>query len=59
MDGERVGQITNQFLNYKIQTLMYNVLSSLKSISNQTIENISKINPQKLHQLILNILKLF
>ena len=48
----------NQLLNYKINTLKYSGFS-WKSISNLALENISKINPQKLYQLILNIWKLF
>ena len=55
MNEEDFEQITNQLLNYKIHTLKYNGKNSLKSISNQMFENISKINLQKLHQLILNI----
>ena len=47
--------IIDQLLNYKIHTLKYDFFDSLKSISNQMFENISKINLQKLHQLILNI----
>ena len=48
-------KIINQLLNYKIHTLKCNYHYSLNSISNQMLENISKINLQKLHQLILNI----
>ena len=48
-------QITNLLWNYKIHTLKYGEELSWKSISNQTLEIISKINPQKVHQLILNI----
>ena len=55
MDAEEVEQITNLLLNYKIHTLMYNQFGSLESISNQMLESFSKINPQELHQLILNI----
>ena len=51
-------KITNQLLNYKIHTLHLSNFS-LGWISNQAFENCSKINPQKLHQPILNILKLF
>ena len=50
INEEDFEQITNLILNYKIHTLNYNV--SWESISNQALENISKINPQKLHQLI-------
>ena len=59
MNEEDCEQITNQILNYKIHTLRYNEEDIGESISNQALENISKINPQKLHQLILNIQKLF
>ena len=55
MNEENFEQIINQLLNYKIHTLKYNYCYSLNSISNQMFENISKINLQKLHQLILNI----
>ena len=48
-------KIINQLLNYKIHTLKCNYCYSLNSISNKMLENISKINLQKLHQLILNI----
>ena len=40
-------QITNQLLNYKINTLDYS--NYRESISNHTLENISKINLQKLY----------
>ena len=53
MNAEEVEQITNQLLNYEIHTLKY--YDSLESISNLALENISKINPQKLYQFILNI----
>ena len=56
MNEEDFEQITNQLLNYKIHTLNYDV--SLELISNLVFESISKISPQKLHQLILNIWKL-
>ena len=49
-------EITNQVLNYKIHTLHYSD-ASWESISNLALENISKINPQKLYQLILNVWK--
>ena len=52
MNGEEFGQITNQLLNYKIHKLVYNEEDYWESISSQTLENISKINPQKLYQLI-------
>ena len=55
MDEEDFEQITNQLLNYKLHTLKFDTFDSLKSISNQMFENISKINLQKLHQLISNI----
>ena len=55
MNEEDFEQITNQLLNFKIQILNYEF--SWESIY-QTLENISKINPQKLYQLILNIWKL-
>ena len=56
MNEEDFEQITNQLLNYKIHTLNYDKnFGSLKSISKQMLVNISKINLQKLHQLILNI----
>ena len=45
-------QITNKLLNYKIHTLNCFTLGRWESISNLALENISKINPQKLHQLI-------
>ena len=54
-NAENVEQITNQLLNYKIRTLSYDEFDNWESISNQTLEDISKIKPQKLHQLILNI----
>ena len=54
MSNEEVEQITYQLLNYKIHYLNYYV--SWESVSNQTLENISRINPQELHQLILAIL---
>ena len=54
MSNEEVEQITYQLLNYKIHCLNYYV--SWESVSNQTLENISRINPQELHQLILAIL---
>ena len=57
MNEEDFEQITNLLLNYKIHKLGYYI--SLESISNQMLENISKINLQKLHQHILNIWKLF
>ena len=50
--------ITNQILNYKIHALKYNKVASWEWLSNQTLEHISKINLQKLHQLISNIWKL-
>ena len=53
MNEEDFEQITNLLLNYKIHKLGYYI--SLESISNQMLENISKINLQKLHQHILNI----
>ena len=53
MNAEEVEQITNQLLNYEIHTLKY--YDSLESISNLALENISKINPQRLYQFILNI----
>ena len=53
MEGEDFKQITNELLNYKIYFLKY--YARWESISNQELENISKINPQKLYQLILNI----
>ena len=54
MNEEEVEQITNQLLNYKIHILnLYDF--SWESISNQALENISKINLQELHQPILNI----
>ena len=55
MNTEDFDKIINQLLNYKIHTLKYGGFDSLKSISNQMLENISKINLQELHQLILNI----
>ena len=55
MNEEDFEQITNQLLNYKMHTLRYNEEDIGESISNLALENISKINPQKLHQLILNI----
>ena len=58
MDAEEVEKITNQLLNYKIHTLKYDSFGSWESISNLAFENISKINPQKLYQLILIILNL-
>ena len=54
MNVEDFEQITHLLLNYKIHKLDYSD-ASLERISNQALENISKINPQKLHQLILNI----
>ena len=53
INEENFEQLTNQLLNYKIHTLNY--YASWESISNQAIENISKINPQNLYQLILKI----
>ena len=55
MDEEDFEQITNQLLNYKIHKLDYSNNDNWESISNQALENISKINPQELHRLILNI----
>ena len=55
MNEENFEQLTNQLLNYKIHTLSYDEFDNWESISNQTLENISKINHQKLYQLILNI----
>ena len=55
INSEDFEQITNQLLNYKIHTLSYLDEAVLESISNLALENISKINPQELHQLILNI----
>ena len=55
IDGEDFEKITNRLLNYKIHTLKHNYKIKWESISNQTLENISKINPQELHRLILNI----
>ena len=55
MDEERVEKITNQLKNYTIHNLWYDEFDSWESISNQVLENISKINHQKLYQLILNI----
>ena len=57
MKAEDFEQITNQLLKYKIHTLNYGF--RWESISNQVLENISKINLQKLYQLILNIWNLF
>ena len=57
IDVERVEQITNQLLNYKIHTLKYDIIGIWESISNQALENISKINHQKLYQLIFKHLK--
>ena len=59
MNEEEVEQITNQLLNFKIQNLKNDWFARWELISNQTLENISKINPQNLHLLILNIWKLF
>ena len=53
MNEEDFEQIINQLLDYKIHTLKYIV--SWESINNLVLESISKINPQKLYQLILNI----
>ena len=55
MDVLEDEQITNQLLNYKIQTLDYSKFGSWESISNLALENISKINHQELHQFILII----
>ena len=55
MNPEKVEQIINQLLNYKIHTLRFFAKGNWESISNLALENISKINLQKLHQLILNI----
>ena len=55
MNVGEVNKITNQLLNYKINTLKYSDEDIWESISNLALENISKINLQKLHQLILNI----
>ena len=54
MNEEDFEKIINLLLNYKINTLKYFEEDIWESISNQALENISKINPQKLHQLILN-----
>ena len=54
LNEEDFEQITNQLLNYKIHKLEYSDFK-WESISNLALENISKINPQKLYQLILNI----
>ena len=53
-NSEEVENFTNQLLNYKIHTLNYSDFR-WESISNQVLENISKINPKKLYQLILII----
>ena len=56
-NSENFEQITNQLLNYKIHTLNYLEEAVLESISNLALENISKFNPQELHQLIFLYLK--
>ena len=53
MYDEDFEQIINQLLNYKIHTLNYAV--SWELLSNLVLENISKANPQKLYQFIINI----
>ena len=53
VNEEDFDQITNLILNYKIHTLNYAV--SWELISNLILENISKINPQKLYRLIIKI----
>ena len=51
MNEEDFEQIANQLLDYKIHNLEN--FDCWDSISNQSLENISKINPQELHQLVL------
>ena len=53
MNEKDFDRIINLILNYKIHTLNYAV--SWELISSQVLENISKINPQKLYQLIIKI----
>ena len=55
MNEKNFKQITSQLLNYKIHKLDISDDECSLSISNEILENISKINPQKLHQFILNI----
>ena len=53
-NSEEFEEITNsQNYNFKIQKLIYR--QSWDSISDSALENISKINPQKLYQFNLTI----
>ena len=52
LNSEEFEEITNsQNYNFKIQKLIYR--ESWESISDLALENISKINPQKLYNIIL------
>ena len=53
MNEEDFEQITYQLLNYKINILKYDRIGSWESVSDQALENISKINPRELYQLFI------